>query len=65
MRGDFVYAYKNEGDYIIRKETSPVRIMTKKVSASDEIKIFTSIAINKNILQQISARSMIPISFIY
>ena len=56
MSGDFFYAYKNEGAYLIRKETSPIRIMTKKVSASDEIKIFTSIAINKNILQQISGK---------
>ena len=54
MSGNFYYAYKNEGAYLIRRENSPIRIMTKKVSDSDEIQIFTSIAINKNILQKIS-----------
>ena len=56
MSGNFYYAYKNEGAYLIRRENSPIRIMTKKVSDSDEIQIFTSIAINKNILQQISGK---------
>ena len=54
MSGNFYYAYKNEGAYLIRRENSPIGIMTKKVSDSDEIQIFTSIAINKNILQKIS-----------
>ena len=40
--------------YLIRRENNPIRNMKKKVSDSDEIQIFTSIAINKNILQKIS-----------